>query len=130
SLPRVAAEYALPARLGVDLGVRRYGFHGLAHESMWHRWCGLYPQLPRGGRLITLQLGGGCSITAIDRGQPVDTSMGFSPLEGLVMETRSGDVDAAVVPYLQSRLALTADEIIKRLNTESGLAGLSGSDAD
>jgi acetate kinase len=129
-LPRVAAEYALAPHLGTDQGVRRHGFHGLAHEDMWRSWCGLYPDLPRGGRLITLQLGGGCSITAIDRGEPVDTSMGFSPLEGLVMETRCGDIDAAVVPYLQGRLGLTADVIVKRLNTEAGLAGLSGSDAD
>ncbi|MBV8495780.1 MAG: acetate/propionate family kinase, partial [Gammaproteobacteria bacterium] len=103
-LPRVAAEYALAPRLGSDQGVRRYGFHGLAHEAMWRRWCSWYPQLPRGGRLITLQLGGGCSIAAIDRGTPLDTSMGFSPLEGLMMATRSGDVDAAIVPYLERQL--------------------------
>jgi acetate kinase len=130
NLPRVAAEYALSARLGVERGVRRYGFHGLAHEAMWHSWCALYPQLPRGGRLITLQLGGGCSMAAIERGRPADTSMGFSPLEGLVMTTRSGDLDAAVVPYLQRQLALTGDEVVKLLNTESGLAGVSGAGAE
>jgi acetate kinase len=129
-LPRVAAEYALPAHLGVDQGVRRYGFHGLAHESMWHSWCQLYPELPRGGRLITLQLGGGCSIAATDRGRPLDTSMGFSPLEGLVMATRSGDVDAAIIPHLQQRLALSSDEIVSLLNHSAGLAGVSGSDAN
>jgi acetate kinase len=86
--------------------------------------------LSRGGRLITLQLGGGCSIAAIEHGTPVDTSMGFSPLEGLVMETRSGDVDASIVPHLQRQLARTADQVIELLNGESGLAGLSGSDAD
>lgn len=130
NLPRVAAEYALPGRYGVDQGVRRYGFHGLAHESLWRRWCSWRPDLVRGGRLITLQLGGGCSIAAIDHGAPADTSMGFSPLEGLVMATRSGDIDASVVPYLQRQLARTGDDVIELLNRESGLAGLSGTDAD
>jgi acetate kinase len=129
-LPRVAAEYALAPHQGVDQSVRRYGFHGLAHEALWRRWCGWYPGLVRGGRLITLQLGGGCSIAAIDHGAPADTSMGFSPLEGLVMATRSGDVDAAIVPHLQRRLGKTADEVIELLNGGSGLAGLSGSAAD
>jgi acetate kinase len=82
-LPRVAAEYALPARLGVEQDVLRYGFHGLAHQAMWESWAKLDPGLPTGGRLITLQLGGGCSIAALRDGRPLDTSMGFSPLEGL-----------------------------------------------
>ena len=125
-LPRKAAEYALPARLGVDHGVRRYGFHGLAHEAMWRRWCELYPALPEGGRLITVQLGGGCSMTALDRGRPVDNSMGFSPLEGLVMATRSGDLDPSVLPYLQKRLGLSSEQLVELLNTESGLVGLAG----
>lgn len=130
TLPRVAAEYALPPRLGTERGVRRYGFHGLAHEGMWRHWCACHPQLPRGGRLITLQLGGGCSVAAIDRGQPVDTSMGFSPLEGLVMATRSGDLDPAAVAYLQSQLGISGDRVVELLNHEAGLAGLSGSDAN
>jgi acetate kinase len=129
-LPRRAAEYALPARLGVDQAVRRYGFHGLAHEAMWSRWCELYPALAGGGRLITVQLGGGCSITAFDRGHPVDNSMGFSPLEGLVMATRAGDVDPSMLPYLQRRLKLTGEQVIELLNRESGLAGLSGKSAN
>jgi len=127
SLPRVAAEYALPARLGVDEGVRRYGFHGLAHEAMWRRWRELNAA---GDRLITLQLGGGCSIAAIAGGRPLDTSMGFSPLEGLVMATRCGDIDAAVVPYLQHRLGISAEQVIAQLNHEAGIAGLSGSSGD
>ena len=129
-LPRTAAEYALPPRLGVDHGVRRYGFHGLAHEAMWRRWCELYPRLPRGGRLITVQLGGGCSITALDQGRPMDHSMGFSPLEGLVMATRSGDVDPSILPYLQRRLALSAEQLIGLLNHEAGLKGLAGTSAN
>jgi acetate kinase len=129
-LPRVAAEYALAARIGVEHGVRRYGFHGLAHEAMWRRWCQLHPELPRGGRLVTLQLGGGCSAAAIEQGRPLDTSMGFSPLEGLVMATRSGDVDPAIIPYLQRRLAMTSGQIVELLNRESGLAGVSGIDTN
>jgi acetate kinase len=126
SLPRVAGEYALGSRYGVDQGVRRYGFHGLAHEALWRRWSQLHPDLPLGGRVITLQMGGGVSAAAIEHGKPLDTSMGFSPLEGLVMGTRSGDIDPAVVPYLERRLRKTSDEIIALLNRESGVSGLSG----
>jgi acetate kinase len=93
---------------------------------MWRRWCELYPALREGGRLITVQLGGGCSMTALDRGRPVDNSMGFSPLEGLVMATRSGDLDPSVLPYLQKRLGLSSEQLVELLNTESGLAGLAG----
>jgi acetate kinase len=129
-LPRVATEYAVPAALGTALGVRRYGFHGLAHEAMWQRWRQLRPDLSEGGRLISLQLGGGCSMAAIDRGRPIDTTMGFSPLEGLVMATRSGDVDAAIVPFLANRRGVTADRIVELLNREAGLLGVSGRSSD
>lgn len=130
SLPRVAGEYALASRYGVDQGVRRYGFHGLAHQALWTRWSKLHTDLPLGGRVITLQLGGGVSATAIDRGKPLDTSMGFSPLEGLVMATRCGDVDPAVVPYLEKRLGKSSEQIIGLLNRESGVAGISGGVTD
>lgn len=129
-LPRVAAEYALRPSSGTEVGVRRYGFHGLAHEAMLQRWCLLYPELEHGGRLITLQLGGGCSATAFECGRPMDTSMGFSPLEGLVMATRSGDLDPAVVPYLQKKRGISAEQVIRELNENSGLAGVSGLDED
>jgi acetate kinase len=130
SLPRVAGEYALASRYGVDEGVRRYGFHGLAHEALWRRWSQLNPDLPLGGRVITLQMGGGVSAAALERGKPLDTSMGFSPLEGFVMGTRSGDLDPAAVPYLEKRLRKTSDEIIALLNRESGVSGLSGGVTD
>jgi acetate kinase len=130
SLPRLAAEYALPSELGAAFGVRRYGFHGLAHEAMWQRWRQLRPDLPEGGRLISLQLGGGCSMAAVDRGRPMDTTMGFSPLEGLVMATRSGDVDPAIVPFLARHRGVSADRIIEILNRESGLLGVSGRSSD
>jgi acetate kinase len=124
-LPRVARQYAVPAQI-TALGVRRYGFHGLAHEAMWRRWCALRPDLPDGGRVITLQLGGGSSVAAIARGRAIDTSMGFSPLEGLVMRTRSGDIDPAVVPFLEERLACSGERVLQILNQECGLVGLSG----
>ena len=130
SLPRVAGEYAIASRYGVDQDVRRYGFHGLAHEALWRRWSQLHPDLPLGGRVITLQMGGGVSAAAIERGKPLDTSMGFSPLEGFVMATRSGDIDPAVVPYLEKRLRKSSGEIIALLNRESGVSGLSGGVTD
>jgi acetate kinase len=130
ALPRVAGEYALASRFGVDQGVRRYGFHGLAHQALWKRWSQLHPDLPQGGKVITLQLGGGASATAIERGRPLDTTMGFSPLEGLVMATRSGDIDPSVVPYLQRRLGKKSEEIIELLNRESGVASLAGGVTD
>jgi acetate kinase len=129
-LPAVAGQYALAPHFGTEHGVRRYGFHGLAHAALLRRWQQLHPELPAGGRLITLQLGGGCSITAIAAGEPLDTSMGFSPLEGLVMATRSGDIDPAVVPYLQQRLRQSAADIVAGLNRDAGLAGLSGGTRD
>ncbi len=130
ALPRVAAEYALPRAQGTDLGVRRYGFHGLAHESMWRRWRELHPSLPGGGRIITLQLGGGTSATAIHGGRALDTSMGFSPLEGLVMGTRSGDVDPAAVAFLGNKLQASPEHMIEWLNRECGLLGVSGASSD
>ena len=87
-LPAVAATYALPRELAARHGLRRYGFHGLAHQALWSRWRELRPDVADGGRLISFQLGAGCSVTAVERGAARDTSMGFSPLEG------TGDGDA------------------------------------
>ena len=129
-MPRLAKEYALPASLGVEHNVRRYGFHGLAHEAMWRRWSELRPGSAASGRVISLQLGGGCSAAAIMGGRPLDTSMGFSPLEGLVMATRTGDVDPAVVAYLAQKLQCSGSDIIERFNRESGLLGVSGLSKD
>ncbi len=129
-LPEAAAAYALPRELSRELSLRRYGFHGVAHRSMWERWRELRPDLPDGGRVISFQLGGGCSAAAIDGGRPVDTSMGFSPLEGLVMATRSGDVDPGLVLYLVRKEGGDVAKIEAMLNGQSGLAGLSGTSAD
>jgi len=130
SLPEVAATYALPRDLCRDYAIRRYGFHGIAHQAMWNRWRKIRPAIRSGGRVISVQLGAGCSVTAIDHGAPVDTSMGFSPLEGLVMATRSGDLDPTVITYLQRQAGLSADELEQMLNKQSGLLGLSGDSGD
>jgi acetate kinase len=128
-LPDAARYYALPGALAARHRVRRYGFHGLAHQAMWRRWRQLAPQVPHGGRVVSFQLGSGCSVTAIAHGRPLETSMGFSPLEGLMMATRSGDVDPAAVLYLQRAEGLTAQEAERLLHQASGLLGIAG-DAD
>lgn len=130
ALPAVAQRYAIPLDLQKTHGMRRFGFHGLAHDSMLRRVQHLRPDLDRGGRIISLQLGAGCSIAAIDRGVPQDTSMGFSPLEGLVMSTRSGDIDAGLVTFLERTAGFTAERLERVLNMESGLLGLSGLSGD
>lgn len=129
-MPPVASTYALPRALCQRFGIRRYGFHGLAHHAMWSGWCALKPELTDGGKVITVQLGSGCSVTAVDRGTAIDTSMGFTPLEGLVMATRVGDVDPGLLIYLQRECHITLDELDRILNRESGLLGISGSSGD
>jgi acetate kinase len=129
-LPEWAARYALPGGLDGDFALRRYGFHGIAHRAMWERWCRLRPDLPAGGRLISIQLGGGCSMTATRNGLPQDTSMGFSPTEGLVMASRSGDVDPGVITFLMRNRGMSADQIDHLLNEASGLKGLSNTSGD
>jgi acetate kinase len=141
ALPEIARTYAIPHELGKKHGLRRYGFHGLAHQAMWLGWCNrnLKPDTskldadrePHGReRIISIQLGSGCSMTAIEKGMPRDTSMGFSPLEGLVMATRSGDIDPGLIMYLQRQEGLTPEQLYELLNERSGLAGVSGRSGD
>lgn len=130
SLPEIAKTYPLPKELCQRYGIYRYGFHGLAHKAMLHRWQEIRPDLENGGRVISLQLGSGCSVTAIKNGSPIDTSMGFSPLEGLMMSTRCGDLDPGVLIYLQKVARLSVDEIDTLLNKSSGLFGVSGGSSD
>lgn len=129
-LPEVAAHYALPPAVSERHGIRRYGFHGIAHQAMWRQWRAARPDVECGGRVISLQLGGGCSATAVARGRPVDTSMGFTPLEGLMMTTRSGDVDPGVLTYLQREAGWDANRLEQVLTRDSGLAGVSGTSGD
>ena len=126
TIPPQAATYAIDLDLARKHGIHRYGFHGIAHASL-AGICAAAVNRPLAQlRLITLHLGNGCSATAIDRGRSVDTSMGFTPLEGLVMGTRSGDLDPALVGYLIRHEGLTVDEVERLLNECSGLLGLSG----
>jgi acetate kinase len=130
-LPERAARYAIPSEMADQHGIRRYGFHGLAHRSMSERAAAIVRETPAAElRLITMQLGSGCSAAAIRGGRPLDTSMGFSPLEGLVMATRSGDIDPAVVRYLCEHLRMTPGEVDAWLNHRCGLLGVSGASGD
>lgn len=129
-LPDVASQYALPQALNRRYRIRRYGFHGLAHHALWRSWRRVRPDVPDGGRAISLQLGSGCSAAAIDRGAPRDTSMGFSPLAGLIMATRCGDLDPGVVTFVQKAERLGPDELERLLNESSGLLGVSGESGD
>ena len=129
-MPDVSSIYALPKDLCSDHGIKRYGFHGIAHKAMLQRLQKLRPDIGNKGKVISIQLGSGCSITAIKEGRPIDTSMGFSPNEGLVMSTRSGDIDPGVIAYLQNSAGLSMSEIDKILNRSSGLRGVSGSSSD
>lgn len=129
ALPTVARQYALPAELAQRAHVRRFGFHGLAHSFLWNRWQQL--RAPgMGGRLISLQLGSGCSIAAIRDGVPLDISMGFSPLEGLVMGSRCGDLDAGLLLYLLRHEGWSSEQAEHFLNERCGLLGMSGESAD
>lgn len=130
TMPIVAKRYAIPMALADRYRIYRYGFHGIAHASLAHGYAAATGIPLERARLITLQLGNGCSMTAIAQGRSVDTSMGFTPLEGLVMGTRSGDVDASIVSYLSEREKVEPAEIDQWLNERSGLLGLSGRSPD
>lgn len=126
ALPAVASTYAIPRELARQHGLRRLGFHGFAHRSLLRRWRQLNPGRPLPRRIVTLQLGAGCSAAAIADGKPIDTSMGFTPTEGLVMATRCGDLDPGIVLQLQRIKRWSAQRMSRCLNGESGLRGLSG----
>jgi len=129
-LPDYVCAYALPAEWTQSYGIRRYGFHGLAHRYMMERYHSVSGVEPESSRVISLQLGHGCSVAALCGGRPMETSMGFTPLEGLIMATRPGDVDAGVVLNLIERGAVTVPELSDGLNHRAGLLGLSGISAD
>jgi acetate kinase len=130
TMPAVARQYALPFELAERHRIRRYGFHGIAHASLANGYAAHTGNPLDQVRLITLQLGNGCSVAAIAQGRSVETSMGFTPLEGLVMGTRSGDVDASIVNFLSQREKVEPAEVERWLNERSGLLGLSGRSND
>ena len=128
SLPKVARMYALPRRL-YDQGILRYGFHGLSYEYVMRELHTLEGDLAN-GRVIIAHLGSGASMVAVNEGKSIDTSMGFTPLEGLVMSTRSGDVDPGALLYLLQHKKMSAKELNTLVNKESGLLGVSGTSGD
>jgi acetate kinase len=126
TLPEHAFLYALPYQLYRRHRIRRYGFHGTSHRYVAYRYRKLRGIERDATNIITLHLGNGCSIAAIKGGNSIDTSMGFTPLEGLVMGTRSGDLDAALVDLIATKEGLTSREVETLLNKQSGLLGISG----
>ena len=125
-LPAAAATYALPREWRERWGLRRYGFHGLSHAYAAGRAAEFLGRSPVGLRMVTCHLGAGASLTAIRDGRSVDTTMGFTPLEGLVMATRSGSVDPGMLLWLQTSAGMLAGEIVDGLEHRSGLEGLAG----
>ena len=126
TLPEHAYLYAIPYPLYRRHKIRRYGFHGTSHRSIAWRWRRLTGRARSDVRIVTLHLGNGCSACAIQGGHSIDTSMGFTPLEGLVMGTRSGDIDAALLDYIAAKEGLTLPQVESLLNQQSGLLGISG----
>jgi len=130
TMPKRAYMYALPYRLYKQYGVRRYGFHGTSHRYVSQRVCEFLDVNPKGKRIITCHIGNGASIAAIMDGQCVDTSMGLTPLEGLMMGTRAGDVDGGAITFLAKKLDLDADGMSNLLNKQSGVLGITGESSD
>lgn len=130
TMPDYAYLYAVPYELYEKYGVRRYGFHGTSHRYVSHRVCEFLGVKPEGKRIITCHIGNGGSISAIKDGKCVDTSMGLTPLEGLIMGTRSGDIDAGAVTFIMEKEHLTTTGVSDLLNKQSGVLGISGVSSD
>ena len=130
TLPHQAYLYAIPYTFYQRYRLRRYGFHGTSHKFVALRAADLLQQEPASLKMISCHLGNGASIAAIDLGKSVDTSMGFTPLEGLVMGTRSGDIDPAIIPFVMAKESVKIREVDSMLNKHSGLLGLSGLSSD
>jgi acetate kinase len=138
TMPDVARQYALPFELAERHRIRRYGFHGIAHASLANGYAAHTGNPLKQVRLITLQLGNGCSVAAVAQGRSVETSMGFTPLEGLVMGTRSGDVDASIVNFLSEREKVEPAEVerwlgpprtVRSVKRHAGVASRGGAGA-
>ncbi|HIY87897.1 MAG TPA: acetate kinase [Candidatus Bacteroides pullicola] len=130
TMPDYAYMYAVPYELYQKYGVRRYGFHGTSHRYVSKRVCEFLGVDPAGKRIITCHIGNGGSITAIKDGKSVDTSMGLTPLEGLMMGTRSGDIDGGAVTYIMEKEGLDAAGMSNLLNKKSGVLGIFGESSD
>ena len=130
TMPKVAYLYGMPYEMYVKYGLRRYGFHGTSHKYVAQRAAELMGEHMSDLRIITCHLGNGASITAIKYGKSIDTSMGYTPLEGLIMGTRSGEIDPAIIPFLMEKENMTAQQIDDYLNRRSGILGISGLSSD
>ncbi|MEG1408291.1 MAG: acetate kinase [Terrisporobacter sp.] len=130
TMPKKSYLYGLPHELYTKYGVRRYGFHGTSHKYVSQRAAAMLGKNIEDVKIITCHLGNGASIAAVDGGQCVDTSMGFTPLEGLIMGTRCGDIDAAILPFLMRKENLNADQIDAMMNKQSGVYGMTGISSD
>ena len=126
TMPDYAYMYALPYELYTQYGIRRYGFHGTSHRYVSERVCEYLGIKSEGTKIITCHIGNGASIAAVKDGKCVDTSMGLTPLEGLMMGTRSGDIDAGAITFIMDKLNLDTKGVSDLLNKKSGLAGVSG----
>ena len=125
-----AYMYSLPFEYYEKYGIRKYGFHGTSHKYVSQRAAEMIGRPIEQLRLISCHLGNGASITAIDKGKSIDTSMGFTPLAGVTMGTRSGNIDPALIPYIMEKTGTTADEVLDVLNKKSGILALSGFSSD
>jgi acetate kinase len=130
TIPDTASLYAIPTELAEKHGIRRFGFHGTSHRYILERAAHLLGKSPQEVNLVTMHLESGCSITAINQGRSVDNTMGFTPLEGLMMGTRSGDVDPSLVPFLVRDEHMEMDDVMTLLNKKSGLLGISNKSLD
>lgn len=130
TMPDYAYMYAIPYELYEKYGIRRYGFHGTSHRYVTKRVLEITGMSAEGSRIITCHVGNGGSISAVKDGKSVDTSMGLTPLEGLMMGTRSGDIDAGAIPFIMDKLGLDTHGLSDLLNKKSGIAGISGISMD
>ncbi|TXO04697.1 acetate/propionate family kinase, partial [Staphylococcus aureus] len=122
--------YSLPYHYYKDYGIRKYGFHGTSHKFVSQRAAEMLDKPIEDLRIISCHIGNGASIAAIDGGKSIDTSMGFTPLAGVTMGTRSGNIDPALIPFIMEKTGKTAEQVLEILNKESGLLGLSGTSSD
>ena len=130
TMPASSYLYGLPHRLYTEYGVRRYGFHGTSHKYVSQRAAAMLGKDIADLKIITCHLGNGASIAAVDGGKVVGTSMGLTPLEGLIMGTRCGDIDPAIIPFIMKKENLDADGVDKLMNKESGVYGMTGISSD
>ena len=126
TMPEQSYLYSLPYEYYEKFGIRKYGFHGTSHKYVTERAAELLGRPIEELRLISCHLGNGASIAAVEGGKSIDTSMGFTPLAGVAMGTRSGNIDPALIPFIMEKTGQTADEVLNTLNKKSGLLGISG----